>query len=242
MRSRIKRIIPIVALLLLCTTLLAGMSGCFGKDSNRFDTDLFSCMYNEDKTGVIILELTEKGQEQEILVIPEEINGLPVVQLGGDTKGYPYMIGHKLQSEKVRKIYCLIKDRKLNSIYSNFKCTQRVDIVLYADSVASFCLNGDTCNNHFFSLINDETATEGRYILERSNVHFYLNSKSENAIYWFDVINGNDYYVLPTEPIRDGYIFSGWYLNKECTIPWDGKFVLPEGENELNLYAKWIKK
>ena len=76
--------------------------GCLGKDSDRFNTDLFQCMYNEDKTGVIILSLTKKGQEQEVLVLPEEINGLPIVQLGGEAGGYPNARQHIFKSEKLK--------------------------------------------------------------------------------------------------------------------------------------------
>lgn len=235
MRPRIKRIIPIVALLLLCSTLFVSIGGCLKKDDGTFCTDLFSCMYNEDKTGVIILELTEKGQEQEILVIPEEINGLPVVQLGGTIKGYPYQIKRMLSSEKVKKIYFLLDAEEWKPVFTNLKCSQRVDIVLKNNLRGSFCPKGSGCDNHFFSMIENESEEYGRYTIEKCNIIFY----SEDKVYWFDIINENDYHILPIDPQREGYDFLGWYLDKEYTVSWDKQFVMPEGKIELNLYAKW---
>ncbi len=242
MKRLFKKMIPILALLIVSATVLACMSGCLGKDDSRFDTDLFCCTYNEDKTGVIILELTEKGQEQEILVIPEEINGLPVVQLGGDTIGYPYVKGHTLQSDKVKKIYCIRKNGIWNTPYNNFNCQQTVDIVVNKEFIASFCPSGYKCNCFFYSKIYDETEEDGMFLINRCNVFFYVDVNNSREIYWFDIINGNNYHVIPIAPVREDFIFSGWYLDKEYTTVWDERFILPDGKTELLLYAKWIKE
>lgn len=37
-------------------------------------------------------------------------------------------------------------------------------------------------------------------------------------------------------PVRDGYDFAGWYLDRECTEPWDGA-TAPAGSNSI--YAGW---
>ena len=56
----------------------------------------------------------------------------------------------------------------------------------------------------------------------------------------------------PYEPLRDGYIFDGWYKESACVNAWDFETdTLPqalynEEEQEIyqetKLYAKWIKK
>ena len=45
---------------------------------------------------------------------------------------------------------------------------------------------------------------------------------------------------LPPEPVCDGYSFTGWSLEPECTNAWDFN-VAPsiEEEDQLNLYAGW---
>ena len=241
-KHSMKMIVTLLSLLLLLTS-VGILSGCLTEsDKRRFDTELFKCMYNEDNTGVIILELTEKGQEQEILVIPEEINGLPVVQLGGDTIGYPYVKGHTLQSDKVKKIYCIRKNGIWNTPYNNFKCQHVVDIVVNKESIASFNPAGNKCNCCFYSNIIDEIENDGMFLLNRCNVFFYADVNNDSEEYWFDIINGNNYHVIPNTPQKEGFLFLGWYLDKEYTIVWDESFSLPEGRNELNLYAKWTKK
>lgn len=44
--------------------------------------------------------------------------------------------------------------------------------------------------------------------------------------------------IMPEEPARDGYDFGGWYTESECI----NKFAATtKGENDINLFAKWMK-
>ena len=183
MKTKTKQRTVIIALLLLCTAILSCMGGCT-KNDNRFDTDLFRCMYNEDKTGVIILELTEKGQEQEILVIPEEINGLPVVQLGGETRGYPYNIPHSLKSETLKKLYVCSTDYITAKEY--FPNLSEVFIV-NENAFASLALRpGDTTLNNYTGEI-DVFTTEEVLIKYRNEIETANSSrkyKRANIVYY----------------------------------------------------------
>ncbi len=52
-------------------------------------------------------------------------------------------------------------------------------------------------------------------------------------------VNKNSTLSKPTEPIKDGYIFGGWYSDKECKNAYDfGESVT----NSITLYAKWVEK
>jgi uncharacterized repeat protein (TIGR02543 family) len=42
---------------------------------------------------------------------------------------------------------------------------------------------------------------------------------------------------VPTEPIKSGALFGGWYQDSACTIAWD--FVNDKATNTTTLYAKW---
>ena len=42
----------------------------------------------------------------------------------------------------------------------------------------------------------------------------------------------------PQDPIREGYTFGGWFMDKDCTIPYD--FSTPV-TGDITLYAKWTK-
>ena len=42
----------------------------------------------------------------------------------------------------------------------------------------------------------------------------------------------------PSDPIRTGYTFGGWYADYNCTIPWDFSSVVT---SSMTLYSKWLK-
>lgn len=52
-------------------------------------------------------------------------------------------------------------------------------------------------------------------------------------------VNKNSTLSKPIEPIKDGYIFGGWYSDKECKTSYDfGANVT----KPITLYAKWVEK
>ena len=241
MRTKIKRLTTIIALLLLCTIFLSCMSGCTKGNNKIFETDLFRCMYNGDKTGVIILELTEKGQEQEILVIPEEINGVPVVQLGGVT-GYPNHL-HYLKSENVEKIY----------IKAGLKYI--ADSALPIKSNITICFIGGIENLHVTTfnfnkalIIIPEKETEyinifDYHVQQRgveikvANIVYYVDENKEK-IYWIDYLCENEKIIFPPIPILDKKRFEGWYSENNKIS--EGREI--EGEEKLELMAKWVEE
>lgn len=44
---------------------------------------------------------------------------------------------------------------------------------------------------------------------------------------------------MPQEPVKEGYLFKGWFTDKECTIPWD--FDTNVVDEDMTLYAGWEK-
>ena len=51
-------------------------------------------------------------------------------------------------------------------------------------------------------------------------------------------VKENETAVEPEDPTREGYTFEGWYLDEDCTIPFD--FATPI-MSDIMLYAKWTK-
>ena len=92
------------------------------------------------------------------------------------------------------------------------------------------------------------------YVQIANTAYFFNYEEAPNEGYFF--INNFEYGGLiedtPYKPIREGYEFAGWYKEPECVNKWDfekdrlheekydeeGNFVF----EELNLYAKWVKK
>ena len=244
MKTKTKQLTVIIALLLLCTATLSCMGGCTKKDSNRFDTDLFCCMYNEDKTGVIILELTKKGQEQEILVIPEEINGLPVVQLGGTTMGYPYQTQHYVESDNLKKLYIcstsfLHAERSFSNLTEVIIMNENPFYTLAVES-DMFSLKSYSGEITFFTteeIYNNNVEKlsirpkECFSVIGIANLTFIEIADEKETVVWIDNISEGSVYYCP-------YSDRDWYTDRECTTLWDKEYKLPEDREVLNLYSK----
>lgn len=48
-----------------------------------------------------------------------------------------------------------------------------------------------------------------------------------------------DFIDEPEEPTREGYTFSGWYIDENLTVPWD--MEEDTVSSSLTLYAAWDK-
>ena len=257
MKNGKKPIIPIISLLVLCALITACMGACrkdgepFNYSFNAmFDSGFFTCRYNDDKTGVIVLNLTEEGKEQDIIIIPEKINGLPVVQLGGTTMGYPYQNSHSLESEKVKKVYIKASSKQLTGGKTNFNSSRGVDFIVISspserpDYLGLFSeggyVDGAFVHNHFYGNVEQVTPLSERSDakIEKANVVFYVGA---DETYWLDEIKEEGVYSTPVSPVKEGFCFAGWYLDKDHTQKWNEQFVLPEGQDMLELYAQWTE-
>ena len=65
-----------------------------------------------------------------------------------------------------------------------------------------------------------------------------FDSQGGTAVESKTVIKGNTI-TSPSTPIRNGYIFEGWYKEKECINPW--VFSIDVVTEDITLYAKWGK-
>ena len=93
----------------------------------------------------------------------------------------------------------------------NGQCVVTTDMVIYA---------GWKQNDYWLVYHNVEDA---------SNANQFQSYK----IHYGDVIR------QPVDPIREGYTFQGWYLDKACTEP--ATFPITVGEKQVDLYAKWVE-
>jgi hypothetical protein len=232
----IKRTVAAVILCLMISGTALSLIGCTNNE-NTFYTDYFYCMYNDDKTEVTILELTDKGQEQEVLIIPETINGLRVSCLGGITSGYPYQQTHKIKSDKLRKIY-------INSGIDSGDS-------LIADNLSDVIIIGElrSCwlglpqkirqnQNIFlqrsaFELYSAELEKAYYKNINIANISFYIIDNGTPELIWIDNYSEGNLYLMPDNFGND------WYLDKECTIVWNGE---RKPNNELNIYTQKNKE
>lgn len=237
-----KKIIALIILAVMSLLMVGTLFGCKLADEDRkFYTDYFFCLYNEDYTEVTILELTDLGKQQEILVIPKTINGVPVTTLGGWTKQWGPHPGYVVGSDKLKKIY-------IYGDYFNYaeKMSVKDIIAIQPLNIKPYCYFAfeDTKANIYFPyayLISDfykNLSSANQYDNDRllvASISFYVNDE----LFFADSFSEDGLYILPENPYKNGYKFLGWF--DENDVQWSGEY--PQApEEQLSLYAKWMEE
>lgn len=247
-----KKYFRAVLAILILTVLSGGIVGCtfetqYSKNLKRiFETEYFVCINYEGEDTVTILTLTDKGKEQEILVIPDKINGYKVNELGGQIRGDVFFNKptYVVQFTHTKKIY-FIKESKAPYGTMHYSFGRNIpQLVLLIPEEALLDDLKTLGSDNTYSYVDKETLVKAN--LDRSkadlcNMFFYENYENGRGMpYWIDYICENGVYVKPSNPQRTGYVFSGWYTDSDGTEEWNGEYAIPEGETSLELYAKWI--
>lgn len=86
------------------------------------------------------------------------------------------------------------------------------------------------------------------YTMLQKNVEFVAVWEYSKYVVSFDSRGGSDVeaakvdkngkLTAPKQPKRNGYLFSGWYKNEDCTMLWD--FDVDKVNGNITLYAKWV--
>ncbi len=205
-----------------------------------------------------VVGISEEGKEKKELVIPSEINGIPVTNIGYSFHLYWEPICN-FESENLEILYfSVLLEINAPQVFKNCPNFKR-----------SICLEKVNFNGEFKDLpncVNQEIEKNGEYfpytcyiygdrivkewfegeIYRPGNVVYFLNEQED--IYYIDFCENITSDNLPKDPKRDGYKFMGWYKEPECINEWDIKVdVLPEIKKigdiieyeVVNLYAKW---
>lgn len=202
---------------------------------------------NVEKEGARIIGPTKAAREHERLVIPIEIGGLPVLELGKATPAYMYDKSILFNTTKTTKIIIpwqvgfigetnnirihtdslgTESNIKPKIIYCNYRASD------YMKQYASYYIK-----EHFredpYRIINENWG-------HKANIIFNYNFEEapNSGIYWADDNEIDELIIMPEEPTRDGYDFGGWYTESECINKFD---ATTKGENDINLFAKWMK-
>ncbi len=84
----------------------------------------------------------------------------------------------------------------------------------------------------FFSL------TSCQEKVEEVIIHFDANNGSE--VFSVSILSETDY-LLPESPVKEGYLFDGWYMDEAMTLLFDEQEINNDG-SDITLYAKWIQQ
>jgi len=190
-----------------------------------------------------ILNLTTYGKSQKILVIPDEIGGVRVAELGHGTF---FGMGTSIRwsSQNLEKVFFMSGElRVYNSIFRD--STLREVIVINGHPRGSAGGRQVFVSTHIYEMHNFAG-------IRRANVTYYFNFETDfnYGIHWIDNINyGEVIYFIPPNPMREGYTFVGWYMEPETINRWNFETdrlpteLMDENDNivfqETRLYARW---
>lgn len=180
----------------------------------------------------MIKGLTEEGEQLENIVIPDEIDGLPVEAI----KSTFYKC-------HARKIYI---SKNVNwQRYANLTSVVTYDYkVLFCRYECNDGSIGEWSSlNRYVSIVAEDNYKAYRRNYKIANLNYFYNYEGSvnGGIHFIDDLDeGETLVVIPPEPIREGYRFQGWYRDEACTEPFDlTTYVRKDTDGILSLYAGW---
>ncbi len=257
----------ILILLLVCTISLSGC-GFF------YDKTYWNGIFGYTKSNsseCCIAAINGQNNKLEAIEIPDYIDGYKVRGVFAGNSKIPY-----IEHDYVKKIY--IGNVEFISTYAGydlFYCENLERIIIHnADlpslnfgfsSVVEQCVVA-VAQEYFETQMRSDYSFIWKikqYHMVIANVEYHYNfDGSDNAdLYKIDYLRSSDEVPYKfADPIREGYMFGGWYTDEECTSVWDKSVncifdepvetkIYRDNENEemelvtnkLMLYAKWIK-
>ena len=223
---------------MVAVLLASVLTGCGEKKAGEYFE--YEIMGEKENRYIRIMELTELGKEQEYIIIPGEIEGIKVTQLGG---GYAY---GGWDSEKLTKVYInSFHEITVSQNFFNGCNTLKKIILLYVPTIVSGYPNTG------ITFLNSKTQKTN---FSRANVSFRYNyaGAPNDGFYWIDDLDDELIGYIPPSPEREGYMFGGWYKEPACINAWnfavdkipakirdeDGAYI---EYKETCLYAQWIE-
>ena len=230
-----------VIALLLCLSFLpiftsCGLVGKAFEEGPTMRTEYFTYCYvtgpgasrpakAEKGNFVCILELTLLGKKQERLIIPVEIDGRPVIQIGMQGFYWRTTLGR--------------------GDYKKMFLFNAVSFINSPDGVKVFKLYGvdaigGTARNHYMTEeMYNELNDSGK--MNYGNIA-NLTYVSNDDVVFIDDYEDGEFITPPPVPTEEGATFAGWFTEPECVNAWDFEndtFHLDEDVVTMKLYAKW---
>jgi hypothetical protein len=183
----------VLTILVFLSFFIIPVLGCESKmdykdDETYFETELFECTTfgTSDDIRVHICGLTAKGLEQEELIIPAQINGLTVDELGYSG----FMVNRSNMSKsKARKLF-LPGGLYISNHDELFLCLEKAILNTNKTYLAPY--NFRSVPIHVPSYCSDRFFKSKWSYTRPANVTFYLNSRSYTDVHWIDDIDLGD--------------------------------------------------
>ena len=259
----------------MIATTIFSFSACEGDSNSSYTYEDGDFIYwlrsnccNTTEKHLIIEGLTEQGKNKKVLVVPKENNGYIVMHLGigvlmwGSWGNIESQNLERFYAEEVNRGYygkdpfasiAGFFDRKTEATPEDGIPNPNLEkIILKCVIRKDFGYGYGWVYNRKSPMENSVNPNWWSHE-EYTNVSYWLNYESENlGLYWVDDFDyGTAITYIPENPIREGYIFDGWYKEPECINEWDFETdTLPQAKyneqeeeihQETKLYVKWIE-
>ena len=282
--KRYKSIMSLTLSVVMALLATLCFSGCVGYVP---ETKVYGDFLIVDDNGLHELyDFSEEGLQKEIIIIPDKINGR-FVDIYYENISFT-RVGYATfrESKKLKRVYIVGEEnidvrgdalayfidvafQKTTGI-KKFLCTSHN----YLGEGGGWCLNTFRIkqflerHNCVYNGIVAPFTEKGELAWKEpfwTNIQYMYNYEEapNEGYYWIDDLEtGETLSYIPKDPTREGYTFGGWYVDSECTTPYDFtisymKKDLVKGEYYFSgnpyecwyypedyvtyIYAKWIE-
>lgn len=196
---------------------------------------------------IAIIDLSEEGKKKETLVFPTEANGRIVRGIG---TRFMMKSSGPIEINTATKIYIPTgyTVAKVNFEYTYESEDTNVNLYLAANRYLSIFYNYtngyENANIYVTNETLDSMVSQKVNIpnSNKANVIYYVNDES----YFVDYVENSTITAIPPKPVKEGYVFDGWYKDDNFTEQWnfDSDIVYSDITSfmETKLYAKWIEE
>ncbi|MBR1624293.1 MAG: InlB B-repeat-containing protein [Clostridia bacterium] len=187
-----------------------------------------------------ILGLTEEGQKQEYLVVPEEVDGIKVTCIDGFA-----------EAPKLKKIFIpknvVSVNNRMNSVMLQrnafIQGNTSYKALYFHDKIGPFLIVGG--ENAFFAenaTYEAHGALLTSFTPKKANVCYYLNETDKDVYFLDDLEKGEKIEFLPPDPRKDGFAFKGWSTSPSDNTSFDFAAYQKSDDTVLRLFAMWEER
>ena len=244
-RDMKKRLVILLSNILSIILIAISLSGCKLFQSRdpwkkkQIDGEFYYYVKNE---SAIILGLVDEEKEREELVMPETLGGYPVKQIG---ESFAASVGSRtkhygIDATNIERIVinneCRIKDET--------SITNLNELVINADVGLGTAAYDPEINIIIFKIdfssmtYYEAWAKTWEYDWIKKQVVTFDSVGGKQKTYAI-ALNQAEKLLEPEEPNKEGFTFSGWYVDEEYITKWN--FETDVVTENITLYAKWIE-
>jgi uncharacterized repeat protein (TIGR02543 family) len=242
------------------------LTSCIGNQRDNYLPEYESGYFkyvlkkNNDKSKrAYLVGFTELGLEQRFIVLPSTIDNYDIVGIGylRTQLFFEAIYVNTFRSDRLEKLFVNSDesfDKRLSVMKGILPNCFIIKLNDFATAHVEF-FNGYIISFDEYQKSGTIVTIETKMAFKIGNISYLYNYDDApyNNYYWIDSYDNDIVEFIPPDPLRDGYVFDGWYKDSELTAKWDFDIDVTGDEIHLtyqdvydeytgvNLYAKWIK-